>query len=65
MISIRKSSERGNSRIDWLDSFHTFSFSDYYDPAFMGFGNLRVINEDTVQPGRGFGKHGHKNMEII
>lgn len=65
MIYIRKNDERGRSQTHWLNSFHTFSFADYYDPAFMGFGHLRVINEDTVQPGYGFGKHPHDNMEII
>ncbi|MEO8402454.1 MAG: pirin family protein [Gammaproteobacteria bacterium] len=65
MIIIRKSFDRGHSQIGWLSSFHTFSFSEYYDPEFMGFGSLRVINEDTVQPGYGFGKHPHKDMEII
>lgn len=65
MISIRKSSDRGKSETNWLNSFHTFSFADYYDPEFMGFGNLRVINEDTVQPDSGFPRHPHRNMEII
>lgn len=65
MISIRKSIDRGTSKTEWLNSFHTFSFADYYDSKFMGIGNLRVINEDTVQPGMGFGKHPHRDMEII
>ena len=65
MILIRRSDERGNSRLDWLNSYHTFSFANYYDSKFIGFGDLRVINEDTVQPGFGFGKHAHDNMEII
>lgn len=65
MIYIRKSNERGKSQYDWLQSFHTFSFANYYDPGFMGFGSLRVINEDTVQAGQGFPKHAHDNMEII
>ena len=65
MIYIRKGHERGKGQTNWLKSFHTFSFGEYYDPEFMGFGNLRVINEDTVQPGFGFGRHPHNNMEII
>lgn len=65
MIYIRKSNERGHSQIGWLDSRHTFSFGDYQDADFMGFRRLRVINEDVVQPGEGFGKHSHRNMEII
>jgi redox-sensitive bicupin YhaK (pirin superfamily) len=65
MIFIRKSKDRGHSHIDWLNSYFTFSFADYYDPEYMGHSVLRVINQDTVQPGHGFDKHAHKNMEII
>lgn len=65
MITIRPSQARGNANFGWLDSKHTFSFGNYYDPNQMGFASLRVINEDKVQPGQGFGTHSHKDMEII
>jgi quercetin 2,3-dioxygenase len=65
MITIRPAADRGTTQIDWLDSRHSFSFGDYYDPRNMGFGPLRVINEDFVQPGMGFGMHPHRDMEII
>jgi quercetin 2,3-dioxygenase len=65
MIAVRRSDERGVTNLDWLDSRHTFSFGEYYDSRHMGFGPLRVINEDRVRPGAGFGTHGHREMEII